>query len=114
MARHVLHGFYIPRLPVFQLCLECGLLRVEYANIAIYMMNIGSYLLNVFLSTVYFSVQHEQLLQPLLHVFLIGLERLLLLSYLFLNGRTLFLQSSDRRIAIRSVLTPSLLRSLLG
>ena len=43
-----------------------------------------------------FTVDHHEILQSARHIGLVGLQRLLLLTYLFLHGGPLVLQSFDR------------------
>ena len=100
MARHVAHGAYILVAAVLQLLLQCLELRVEHADVAVYVLYVVLYALDVLLLLVYLAVENHQVLQAFFHVGLVLAQGLLLLLYLLLYAGALPLQSADRRIGV--------------
>ena len=89
----ITHRLHIFLFAVFKLCLQCLELRLQNIDVPIDIGNILLYALNAFLPFINGCIQQQQILQTLLHIFLIGLESLLLNMNLFLDLRTLILQS---------------------
>ena len=90
----VSHRLHILGLTLLQLLLQCRELCVEQSDIAVDVLYVLLYAVDVLLVLVYLAVDDEQIVETLLHIRLIGTQRCLLLLYLLLHGCALALQSA--------------------
>ena len=84
MTRHITHRTDVLGFAIGQLLFKCGELRVKYADVAVNVLDVFLYVVDVLLTFVNLTIDDHQLLQPFLHVGLIGFKGSLLLLYLLL------------------------------
>ena len=94
-ARHVGHRLDVLLFALRQLRLQRLQLRLDDIYIPIQMMDVGLNAVDIFLSIVNRRVENHQILQPFLHIRLVGTQRSFLLLNLLLNLTALTFQSFD-------------------
>ena len=94
-ARHVSHRLDVLLFALCQLRLQRLQLRLDDINIPIQMMDVGLNAIDVFLTIVDSRVKNQQILQPFLHIRLVGTQCFFLLLNLLLNLTALTFQSFD-------------------
>ena len=102
MATHIAHRTDVLVLAILELLLQGLQLSIQYADVALDVMDVLLDALDVLLSLVDLTIDDHQVLQTLLHIFLVFLESLLLLPDFPLDAGTLPLQATDGGIAIGS------------
>ena len=100
MTRHVAQRTDIFGLAVFELLLKGLELAFQNTDVPIDVYDVPLYALNALLTLVYLRIDDKQVLQPLLHILLVGPECLLLFLDFLLDGSPLPFQSTDGRIGI--------------
>ena len=91
---HVPHRLDVFLLAFLQLLLQCAHLRLEDADVSIKVLYLLLISVDVLLLGLYLAIEHEKVVEALLHVHLVGPQAVLLIADVLLNLLPLALQSA--------------------